>query len=299
MGTLFSAWRNSFPHLCFICISKPETILSDCPSAAICHAKTECNTVPSLGSFLWSSSGHALRGPHLSYTEDSTPAEASTVQSRGAGSPLTTHFWCSSGYSWPSVLQGHIAVSCPAAIHQYTQVLFDTAVLHLYIPQLVQIGGVDLIQDEDLSVGFTEPHEVHLHLLSLLSSTSPSSDPWGTPLIIDLYLDTEPSTTPLWVQSHYQFLIHRIVHLSNPYCFSMKRRILCGSVKKGLLQSRHQWFFSCPLTQLHHHKKPLGESGRTCPWQTHAGCPVSNLCLPCTLLPGSSALWSSPAQRWG
>ena len=65
MGTLFSAWRNSFPHLCFICISKPETILSDCPSAAICHAKTECNTVPSLGSFLWSSSGHVHIFPIL------------------------------------------------------------------------------------------------------------------------------------------------------------------------------------------------------------------------------------------
>jgi len=34
---LYSAWRNSIPHLCFIFTSMSDPILSDCPSAAICH----------------------------------------------------------------------------------------------------------------------------------------------------------------------------------------------------------------------------------------------------------------------
>jgi len=36
----FSAWRNSMTHLCFICTSMSNTILSDCPSAAICNRAT-------------------------------------------------------------------------------------------------------------------------------------------------------------------------------------------------------------------------------------------------------------------
>ena len=37
----FSVWRNSNPHLCFIRASMSDAILSDCPSAAICHTATE------------------------------------------------------------------------------------------------------------------------------------------------------------------------------------------------------------------------------------------------------------------
>ena len=79
--------------------------------------------VPSIGSFLWSSSGCSLTGPHLSCTEDFTPrhsmpGEVSPAQSRGAESPPSIcwpcYFWCSPGYGWLSGLQGHIAGSCPA-----------------------------------------------------------------------------------------------------------------------------------------------------------------------------------------
>ena len=36
-------WRNSLIRLCFICTSTSSAILSDCPSADICHTATKCN----------------------------------------------------------------------------------------------------------------------------------------------------------------------------------------------------------------------------------------------------------------
>ena len=44
-GASFSAWRNSVTHLCFICTSISDTILSDFPSAAICHTAVKCNGI--------------------------------------------------------------------------------------------------------------------------------------------------------------------------------------------------------------------------------------------------------------
>jgi len=41
----FSTWRNSVTHLCFICTSTSDVILSDCLSAAICHMATKCNGI--------------------------------------------------------------------------------------------------------------------------------------------------------------------------------------------------------------------------------------------------------------
>uniref|UniRef100_A0A8C2TLL4 Uncharacterized protein n=1 Tax=Coturnix japonica TaxID=93934 RepID=A0A8C2TLL4_COTJA len=41
----FSTWRNSVPLLCFILTSTSDTILSGCPSAAICHTATTCNGI--------------------------------------------------------------------------------------------------------------------------------------------------------------------------------------------------------------------------------------------------------------
>jgi len=43
--SFYSPWRNSIPHLYFRCTSKPDTILSYCPSAAIHHMATTCNEV--------------------------------------------------------------------------------------------------------------------------------------------------------------------------------------------------------------------------------------------------------------
>jgi len=41
----FLPWRNSVPHLCFICTSTSGAILPDCPSAAICHTATTRNRI--------------------------------------------------------------------------------------------------------------------------------------------------------------------------------------------------------------------------------------------------------------
>jgi len=45
MGAIFSAWRNSVTHLCFICTPMSDDILTNCPSAAICHTATKCNRI--------------------------------------------------------------------------------------------------------------------------------------------------------------------------------------------------------------------------------------------------------------
>ena len=41
----FSAWRNSMTHFFFSCLSMADTILSDCPSTAICHIATNLHGV--------------------------------------------------------------------------------------------------------------------------------------------------------------------------------------------------------------------------------------------------------------
>ena len=43
VGCHFFSWRNSVPHLCFVCTSMSDVILSDCPSAAICHMTAKCH----------------------------------------------------------------------------------------------------------------------------------------------------------------------------------------------------------------------------------------------------------------
>lgn len=41
----FSAWTNSGTHLCLICPSISDTILSGCPLPAICHTARTCNNI--------------------------------------------------------------------------------------------------------------------------------------------------------------------------------------------------------------------------------------------------------------
>ena len=41
----FFRWRNSVSHLCSVHTSMSDAILSDCPSAAICHTTTEYNRI--------------------------------------------------------------------------------------------------------------------------------------------------------------------------------------------------------------------------------------------------------------
>ena len=139
--------------------------------------------------------------------------------------------------SCESTLLAHVLPT----IHQYPQLLFGTAVLYLYIPQLVLIMRVAITQVQDLALGFVEPHEIFFwtrcsslprshwmapHLSgvltmphSLVSSTNllkVHSTPFSMsltslgvgPLITDLHPDIELLTTTLWTQSCSQFFIH-------------------------------------------------------------------------------------------
>ena len=45
VAIIFSTWRSLMTHLCFRCTSMSDTILSDCPSDAICHTATTCNGI--------------------------------------------------------------------------------------------------------------------------------------------------------------------------------------------------------------------------------------------------------------
>ena len=102
---------------------------------------------PSLGSFLWPSSGCTPTGLCLSW---------------GTGSyPLTcwAHlFWYSARYSWFSGPWGHTAGSCPDSYPPVFQVLFGRAVLYPYSPQLVLIGRVVMTQVQGIALEFIEPH---------------------------------------------------------------------------------------------------------------------------------------------
>ena len=45
VGATFSTWRYSAPLFCLIRTSMSDTIMSDCPSAAICHTATTWNGI--------------------------------------------------------------------------------------------------------------------------------------------------------------------------------------------------------------------------------------------------------------
>ena len=45
MGAIFFSHGGMWWHLCFIRISMSDAILTDCPSAAICHTAAECNGI--------------------------------------------------------------------------------------------------------------------------------------------------------------------------------------------------------------------------------------------------------------
>jgi len=62
--------------------------------------------------------------------------------------------------------------------------------------------------------------------------------PLGIPLITGLHLDVKLLTTSLWVQLSSQFLIHRVIHLSNPCLSSLETRVSCGTVSNALHESR-------------------------------------------------------------
>ena len=96
---------------------------------------------------MWLFSGHTLRGPHLSCTEDSTsgqsiPVEVSPAQSRGQD-----HLLCLSDHAPFDAAQDTVGLlHCKATFLARVQL-----VVHQYLH----------VQSEDLALGFLEPHEVH------------------------------------------------------------------------------------------------------------------------------------------
>jgi len=157
-----------------------------------------------------------------------------------------------------------VSGSCPAAIHQYPQVLFGRAVLYPSISQLVLV--VEVAQVQDLALCFVESHEVLLgpllslarplwiashslgvsttphnlvsnflrvhsvpqsiSLMKILNSTGPSTDPWETSLVTDLHPDMEPLTTTLGTISK------PVPH----YIFQFGEKDVVGDHVKGLTE---------------------------------------------------------------
>jgi len=72
-------------------------------------------------------------------------------------------------------------------------------------------------------------------LMKILKSTDPNNDPWETPFVTDLHLDTEPLINTLWIRPCKQFLTHWTIHL---YLSSLEKRMLWGTASKALLKSR-------------------------------------------------------------
>ena len=64
----------------------------------------------------------------------------------------------------------------------------------------IQYGVLTVPHSLVSSVNLLRMHSTPLSmsLLKILKSISPSTDPWGTPLITDLHRDIEPLTTILW-----------------------------------------------------------------------------------------------------
>ena len=113
----------------------------------------------------------------------------------------------------------------------------------------------------------------------------------------------EPLITTLWDWSCSRLFVQQTVHPLNLY-LSNWREGCRGEPSQSSYWSPdgwHQCLFPSPLTQLLHHRRPLGWSGRTCPCWNHASSPISHPILPCALVqpPGRSAPWSFPTQRWG
>lgn len=56
--------------------------------------------------------------------------------------------------------------------------------------------------------------------------------------LICLHVDTEPLTTTIWAQPSSPFLIHWVVHPSNPRLSNLETRISCGIVPNTLQKSK-------------------------------------------------------------
>lgn len=66
----------------------------------------------------------------------------------------------------------------------------------------------------NLADGALNPLAMSMRLM--LNNICPNAALWRTPVTICLHLDTQLLTTPLWVRSTKQFLIHWVLYLSDP-----------------------------------------------------------------------------------
>ena len=127
-------------------------------------------------------------------------------------------------------------------------------------------------------------------------------DPWGTPFITDLHLDTDPLTTTLWLAVFLLTPYPPYSGPSNPSLFNLEIRMQCVIMSKALQKCRQttsvtlSWSVDATTPS----QKATILVNKICPWWRHAGCLRSPPHLACALtqLPGGSAPWSSPAQTW-
>ena len=140
----------------------PRAFSPPCRTAPALPARPHRGCVPSLGSFLWPSSGHDPTAPHLSCTEDSTserstPGEVSPAQSRREGSPSPADHTSDAAQDTVGFLgsEGTVLACVP-------QALFHRAVLHPYLPYLVLMDGDATPQAQHLTPGSVGSREVHV-----------------------------------------------------------------------------------------------------------------------------------------
>ena len=75
MGVIFCTQKNLITHLCFILTSMSDTILSDCPSAAICCTATKCDRILAERFCLYCHSTNIHLWYHMHYFWRSTPVK--------------------------------------------------------------------------------------------------------------------------------------------------------------------------------------------------------------------------------
>ena len=105
-------------------------------------------------------------------------------------------------------------------------------------PVKVHLGDMSSLQYVNCTTHLCAICKLRMHSIPLsisptdmLDRTGPYTDCWEKLLSTDLYLDIKPLTTTLRVQPSRQFLIHWVVHPSNPCLFDLETRVLCRSVK--------------------------------------------------------------------
>jgi len=82
------------------------------------------------------------------------------------------------------------------------------------LPSIVTTAPLSMVSPANLlRVHF---NQLPMSLIKKLKSTSPKADPWGTPPMTKLHLNTELLTSTLWLWLYNQFFICLIVQPSNP-----------------------------------------------------------------------------------